>query len=92
MMPGSEYPAAVRSSTRYVILNSGLAAMEIKINGEDRTYAGPPILGELLLHLGVNTKSVAVERNFRILARNEIEAEPVEPGDTFEIIRLVGGG
>ncbi len=66
--------------------------MEIKINGTDRTYEGPPILGELLRHLGINPKSVAVERNLRVLARDEIEAEPVEPGDSFEIIRLVGGG
>ncbi len=66
--------------------------MEIKINGEDRTYTGTPNLGELLRHLGINPKTVAVERNLRILSRNEIAAEPVEPGDAFEIIRLVGGG
>ncbi|MFZ2444875.1 MAG: sulfur carrier protein ThiS [Syntrophobacteraceae bacterium] len=66
--------------------------MEIKINGENRTYPGPPNLGDLLRFLGVNPKSVAVERNLKILARNEIEAEPIEPGDAFEIIRLVGGG
>lgn len=66
--------------------------MEIRINGENRTYGGPPKLVELLRHLGVNPKTVAVERNLRILARSEIEAEPVEPGDAFEIIRLVGGG
>ncbi len=66
--------------------------MNISINGESLTYTGPPSLGELLRHLGVNPKSVAVERNLRILARDQIEAEPVEPGDAFEIIRLVGGG
>ncbi len=66
--------------------------MEIKINGEDRTYTGPASVGELLRHIGVNPKTVAVERNLRIISRNEIEAEPVEAGDTFEIIRLVGGG
>ena len=66
--------------------------MEIKINGESRQYLGAPSVGDLLHFLGINPKSVAVERNLRILARNEIEAEPVEPGDSFEIIRLVGGG
>jgi thiamine biosynthesis protein ThiS len=66
--------------------------MEIKINGENHEYAGPAVLGDLLRSLGINPKSVAIERNMRILARNEIEIEPVEPGDSFEIIRLVGGG
>lgn len=66
--------------------------MEIKVNGENRQYAGAPVLGELLRCLGIEPKSVAVERNLRILARGEIETEPVEPGDSFEIIRMVGGG
>ncbi len=66
--------------------------MEIKINGENSEYNGAPVLGELLRFLGINPKSVAIERNLRILARDEIESEPVEPGDAFEIIRLVGGG
>jgi thiamine biosynthesis protein ThiS len=66
--------------------------MEIKINGKSREYTGGAALGDLLRSLGVNPGSVAVERNTRILARSEIEIEPVEPGDSFEIIRLVGGG
>ncbi len=66
--------------------------MEITINGERREYSGLPVLGDLLASLGINPKAVAVERNLRILARNEIPGEPVEPGDAFEIIRLVGGG
>jgi thiamine biosynthesis protein ThiS len=66
--------------------------MEIRINGENREYTGRAVLGDLLGSLGINSKSVAVERNRRILARSEIEFEPVEPGDSFEIIRLVGGG
>ena len=66
--------------------------MEIKINGEPRGYTGPATVGNLLRSLGINPKSVAVERNLRILARGEIEGEPIEPGDEFEIIRLVGGG
>ena len=66
--------------------------MEITINGEKREYTGPAVLGKLLESLGISPLAVAVERNMRILARNEIERQPVEPGDSFEIIRLVGGG
>lgn len=66
--------------------------MEITINGEKRQYSGPPLLGELLRSLEINPKAVAVEHNMRILARSAIETEPLEPGDSLEIIRLVGGG
>jgi thiamine biosynthesis protein ThiS len=66
--------------------------MQITINGHTRKYSGPPTLGELLCSLGINSKSVAVERNLKIIPKSEIEAEPVAPDDKFEIIRLVGGG
>ena len=66
--------------------------MEITINGQVREYSGPDILGELLRSLAINPKAVAVERNLKIIPKSEIEAEPVTPGDKFEIIRLVGGG
>ncbi len=66
--------------------------MEIMINGERRDYSGAPRLGDLLRSLAIDPKKVAVEKNLEIVAKSEIEATPVEPGDSFEIIRLVGGG
>jgi thiamine biosynthesis protein ThiS len=66
--------------------------MKININGKSSEYWGAPILGELLRSLDIDPKQVAVERNLRIVPRDLIESEPVEPEDKFEIIRLVGGG
>ena len=66
--------------------------MEITVNGETRNTAAPMTIAELLHSLGIKPASVVVERNFKIVARTEFEAEPVEEGDTIEIIRLVGGG
>ena len=66
--------------------------MEITINGKNHQYTGLPKLGELLCSLGIDPKRVAVERNLAIVPRSRIEGEPVEPGDAFEVIRLVGGG
>ncbi len=66
--------------------------MQITINGKSSEYSGAPTLRELLRSLGIDPKQVAVERNLRIIVRSQIEVEPVEPGDSFEIIRLVGGG
>ena len=66
--------------------------MHITINGESNEYPGPPILCELLSFLGIDPSKVAVERNLKIVPRSRIDGEAVEPGDVFEIIRLVGGG
>lgn len=66
--------------------------MKLTINGDSREYEGEARVGELLRFLGVNPGAVAVERNLRILGRSEIESEPIEAGDSFEIIRMVGGG
>jgi thiamine biosynthesis protein ThiS len=66
--------------------------MRITINGESREYSGSPTLCELLRSLGIDSKKVAVEHNLGIVPRSRIENEAVEPGDAFEIIRLVGGG
>jgi thiamine biosynthesis protein ThiS len=66
--------------------------MIISINGESSEYSGLPTLGELLRSLGIDSKKVAVERNLRVVQPSLIESEPVESGDSLEIIRLVGGG
>jgi len=66
--------------------------MDIKVNGEKRNYDGPSTLLGFLESLGVRPGSVAVERNRRIVPRNELEKEMLQAGDSIEIIRLVGGG
>jgi len=66
--------------------------MEITVNGQKREYSGPPWMTSLLETLGISPRPVVVERNLRIVPRNELEKEPVAEGDTIEIIRFVGGG
>jgi thiamine biosynthesis protein ThiS len=66
--------------------------MEITVNGEKQRHGAPLTIGGLLEFLGVDPRSVVVERNMRIVPRNEMENEPVGEGDAVEIIRFVGGG
>ena len=66
--------------------------MEITVNGQKQNYAGPPWVTGLLESLGLNPQVVVVERNLRIVPSLEIEKEPVQSGDSIEIIRFVGGG
>ena len=67
--------------------------MEITINGVKRTdFVSPLTVADLLEQLGINPRSVVVERNLEIVARNVINEMFVKDGDTIEIIRIVGGG
>ncbi|MBL7178792.1 MAG: sulfur carrier protein ThiS [Desulfobacterales bacterium] len=67
--------------------------MELTINGEKRSgFVAPLTVADLLEQLGINPKSVAVERNLEIVARNAMNKAAIQDGDTIEIIRLVGGG
>ncbi|MBU0698072.1 MAG: sulfur carrier protein ThiS [Pseudomonadota bacterium] len=67
--------------------------MELTINGEKRSgFVAPLTVTDLLEQLGINPKSVAVERNLEIVARNAMNKAAIQDGDTIEIIRLVGGG
>lgn len=67
-------------------------ALEIILNGEKKHLEGPVTVVGLLESLGINPKTVAVERNLKIVARSDYSIEMVEGGDSIEIIRFVGGG
>lgn len=66
--------------------------MEVTINGEKKSFDELLTVSGLLQSLGIDPQSVVVERNLHIVARGEMRHEPVEEGDSIEIIRLVGGG
>jgi thiamine biosynthesis protein ThiS len=66
--------------------------MEVRINGEKRIFDMPLTVSGLLDSLGINPQSVVVERNLQIVARSKMDQEPIENGDTLEIIKLVSGG
>jgi thiamine biosynthesis protein ThiS len=67
--------------------------MEITINGKKRQdFTAPLTIAELLEHLGINPKSVVVERNLAIVDKHQMDEAAVQDGDQIEIIRLVGGG
>jgi len=45
-----------------------------------------------LQSVNIDPGAVVVERNLKIVARMEFEHEPVNEGDSIEIIHFVGGG
>jgi sulfur carrier protein len=66
--------------------------MHITVNGKIRDVVTALTVVELLESLGINPRSVVVERNLKIVDRTVFNAEVLEAGDCIEIIRLVGGG
>lgn len=66
--------------------------MKLRVNGEDKDYAGPPNLEGLIRELGVDRHVVVAEVNRRIVPRAEDAATVLSEGDVVELIQFVGGG
>lgn len=66
--------------------------MRITVNGEPRDVPEGTTALDLLRRLGVDLDGVAVERNRAIVARRDLEAVALAPGDRVEVVTFVGGG
>ena len=66
--------------------------LHVWINGEPRTLEPPVTVSGLLQLLEIDTRNVAVERNKRIVRRDDFDATEIADGDRLEIVSLVGGG
>ena len=66
--------------------------IEIVFNGQTRQVETGLTLDQLLARLEVPAGRVAVERNRTVVPRGRYASEPVEAGDRFEVVTLVGGG
>ena len=70
-------------------MNSGI---QIVVNGETREVPTGLGVTDLLSHLGLPADRVAIERNLEVLPRSQWIVTPVQSGDRYEIVQLVGGG
>ena len=66
--------------------------LTIQVNGEARTCAAGLSLQQLLEHLGWRPQLVVVEFNGLILTPERWGTQPVQDGDSLEIVTIVGGG
>ena len=67
--------------------------MELRVNGALRAL--PPEVqtaAQLLESMQIAPERVVVEVNLKILKRAELATTALQPGDTVEIVRFVGGG
>ena len=64
----------------------------VNINGEPRQFNGALRVVELVEHLGLAGKRIAIERNGEIVPRSQFPAHSIADGDRLEIVVAVGGG
>ena len=79
-------------------MNEDSTHIEIKLNGECKQLAAGNTVGQLLDQLAKDrgrakrNDAVAVELNAEIVPQNQFELTILKPGDTVEVVTLVGGG
>ena len=67
--------------------------MKIQVNGEERSFESSELsTTDLLEHLGLQDRRVAVEVNQRIVPRVQHAEHRLQDGDKIEIVHFVGGG
>ena len=66
--------------------------LQITLNGDAHEVAGPLTVTDLLTHLDIDPRRVAVEHNLVVLKREAFGTTMVQAGDEVEIVNFVGGG
>jgi thiamine biosynthesis protein ThiS len=66
--------------------------LTITLNGDPFEVPGPLTVAELLAHLDIDARRVAVEHNLIVLKRTAFADTSVRDGDQIEIVNFVGGG
>ena len=69
-----------------------MLGMEIVLNGQAKTLAGPLSVAALVAELGFTGKRIAVERNGEIVPKRTHAQVMIAAGDRLEIVVAVGGG
>ena len=66
--------------------------MTITLNGDPFELDAPMNVSQLLEHLEIDSRRVAVEHNLTVLKRAAFDSTMVREGDQIEIVNFVGGG
>jgi thiamine biosynthesis protein ThiS len=64
----------------------------LTVNGEPKNVPDGLTLAQLVRELGLERNAIAVELNREVVPRDRHGETRLAPGDTLEIVTLVGGG
>jgi thiamine biosynthesis protein ThiS len=66
--------------------------LKLIINGREEEVPDRVTARELLDSFGLPPQAVVVERNEEVIARADLAAVVLSPGDRIEIIQMIAGG
>jgi len=66
--------------------------VKIRLNGDAFEIGQPLTISELLTHLQIDSRRVAVEHNLIVLKRATFDTTRLAEGDEVVIVKFVGGG
>ena len=66
--------------------------ISISINGKSEQFDKPVSITELIEHMQIGNKRIAIERNGEIIPRGQFNTQMLADGDKLEIVVAVGGG
>lgn len=66
--------------------------MQLTVNGQPRELAEGTTIADLLAELGLDPRTLAVERNLDLVPRAQHAETQLADGDRVEVVTLVGGG
>ncbi|WP_439862294.1 sulfur carrier protein ThiS [Pseudomonas sp. MBLB4136] len=66
--------------------------MEVQINGAPERLPEGISLAQLLIHLQLQERRLAIEHNLDVVPRSQYGAVRLQQGDRLEIVHAIGGG
>jgi thiamine biosynthesis protein ThiS len=66
--------------------------VKIRVNGKERDVPEGASLQDFILGLGLKPEGVIAELNLKVMGRDSWKETTLAPGDSLELVSLVGGG
>ncbi|MCE7915429.1 MAG: sulfur carrier protein ThiS [Nitrosomonas sp. PRO4] len=66
--------------------------IQLTINGQPQQFEAPINVAQLIDHLALQGKRIAIERNGSIVPRSQFSQQMLAHGDQLEVVVAVGGG
>ena len=66
--------------------------IQLTINGQPHHFETPTNITQLIEHLELQGKRIAIERNGEIVPRSQFSEQLLADGDLLEVVVAVGGG
>ena len=66
--------------------------IKITINGQPQQFESAMNFSQLIEHLALQGKRIAIERNGEIVPRSQFSEQQLNNGDQLEVVVAVGGG